>query len=75
MKTLPEQLEAVAEIPKLALTAKEAAAALSLGERTLWALTNSGEIPSVRMGRKLLYPTHLLIEYLTNLHKTQNGRR
>lgn len=61
-------------VEKIALSAKEAAQALSLGERTLWALTNSGQVPAVRIGRKVLYPVHLLREYLTDLHAQQNGR-
>lgn len=34
---------------KLLLTAREAAAALGICERTLWELTNRGEIPTVRI--------------------------
>lgn len=64
-----------APIEPLALTAKDAARALSIGERTLWALTNSGEIPCVRIGRKVLYPVHLLREYLTELYADQGGKQ
>ena len=32
------------------LTVKEAAAFLAVSPRSLWALTNTGEIPSVRFG-------------------------
>jgi hypothetical protein len=35
---------------KLLWTSREAAAALSLSERTLWKLTNEGDIPCVRIG-------------------------
>lgn len=57
----------------LALSARDAAAALSIGERTLWALTNSGQVPCVRLGRKVLYPVHLLRQFLTELHEEQGG--
>lgn len=38
-----------------ALTAKDAAALLHLGRNTVYALAKSGELPSYRMGRKLLF--------------------
>lgn len=39
----------------LLLTAKDAAKSLAISERTLWARTQSGEIPSVRIGRSVRY--------------------
>lgn len=50
--------------PKLTLSAREAAEALGIGERTLWAKTNCGEIPHIRIGRRVLYPIHLLHEWI-----------
>ena len=40
--------------PKL-LTARDAAKALAVCEKTLWALTDRGEIPVVRIGRSVRY--------------------
>ncbi len=40
---------------KLLLSPREAAAALSVCERTLWSLADQGEIPRVRIGRRVLY--------------------
>jgi len=37
------------------LTAREAAAELTISERTLWTLTKTGEIPSVRIRRSVRY--------------------
>jgi len=37
------------------LTARQAAAVLSISERTLWGLTDGGEIPVVRIGRAVRY--------------------
>lgn len=37
------------------LTARQAAAALSISERTLWGLTHRGDIPCVRIGRSVRY--------------------
>ena len=42
-------------ITPLLLTAKEAARSLSVSERTLWAMTQAGEIPAVRRGRLVRY--------------------
>jgi excisionase family DNA binding protein len=40
---------------KLLWTSREAAAALSISERTLWKLTHKGDIPCVRIGRAVRY--------------------
>ena len=42
-------------ITQLLLSARDAAKALSLCERTLWQLTKDGAIPCVRCGRRVLY--------------------
>jgi excisionase family DNA binding protein len=45
---------------KLLLRPRDAAAALSISPRKLWAMTNAGEIPCVRFGKSLRYdPTDL----------------
>jgi excisionase family DNA binding protein len=48
------------EIPRLLIDAHETARALSISERKLWGLTDKGEIPSVRIGRRVLYSVHAL---------------
>jgi len=48
-------MEEQARIPRLAVGAREAARALSISERTLWSITRSGEIPSFRAGKRVLY--------------------
>jgi len=40
---------------RLLLTPRAAAQALAIGERTLWNLTNRGELPCVRLGRSVRY--------------------
>jgi excisionase family DNA binding protein len=42
-------------IEPMLLTARQAARALSISERTLWSLTKSGQIPAVRIGRAVRY--------------------
>lgn len=50
----------------LALRPKEAAKALGIGERKLWAMTNSGELPHARIGRAVVYPVRELQEWLSD---------
>lgn len=45
----------LAIVPRLLLRPREAAEALSISERSLWALTNAGEIPAVRINRSVRY--------------------
>jgi len=43
-------------LPKLLLNAREAAKALSICPKTLWSMTAPrGDLPSVRIGRRVLY--------------------
>ena len=53
-----------AAIPVLALRPREAAAALGVSERTLWAWTAAGEIPFIKRGACLLYPVEALRRWL-----------
>jgi excisionase family DNA binding protein len=50
--------------PTLALSPRGAARALGISERLLWAKTKAGEIPHRRIGKRILYPVHLLREWL-----------
>ena len=56
---------------KLSLSAAEAAAALGISERALWTRTNSGEVPHVRIGSRILYPVRELEQWLAA--QTQGG--
>jgi excisionase family DNA binding protein len=49
---------------KLLLKPGEAAEALSISARKLWALTNAGEIPCVRFGRSVRYDLADLREWI-----------
>ena len=52
---------------KLLLTAPEAARVLSISARKLWSLTNSGEIPVIRVGaRSVRYPVEALREWIAD---------
>ena len=48
----------------LALRPREAAKALGISERTLWAMTARGEVPHFRIGRSVLYSVDSLREWL-----------
>ena len=51
------------ESPKLLVTAREAAAALSISERSLWGLTIQGLLRCVRIGRSVRYAVDDLREF------------
>jgi excisionase family DNA binding protein len=60
-----------AAIPALALRAEEAAAALGISPRTLWALKESGQIPYVKVGPKThVFPVAALQDYLRQQQTT-----
>lgn len=52
-------------IPSLALRPREAAIALAVSARTLWAWTAAGEVPHVRRGKAVLYPVAELTRWLS----------
>ncbi len=53
-----------AESLRLLLRPREAAEALAVCERTLWSMTASGQIPSVRIGRAVRYDPADLREWI-----------
>ena len=64
----------VAENTKLLLSAREAAIALSVSEKTLW--TNScprGTIPVVRFGRSVRYSVEALREFIVQQQSAHDG--
>lgn len=59
---------------RLALRPREAAAALGISERLLATMTSTGAIPSVKLGRRRVYPVELLQRWLAE-RATKGGRR
>jgi len=59
----PESLGASVVEP-LALGAREAARALGVSERTVWALVKRGQIPSAMVGGRRLFPVASLRDWL-----------
>ena len=59
--------------PPLALRPREAARALGIGERKLWEITadQASGIPHVRFGRRIVYPAHLLQQWLAEKASTK----
>ena len=56
----------------LLIDAKDAAALLAIGTRKLWSLTNSGQIPHVRIGRLIRYaPADLQAWIAAHTHRGQ----
>jgi excisionase family DNA binding protein len=72
--TLPPAISDAAAVPLL-LTARQAAAALTISERTLWSLTRRGELPCLRIGRSVRYSRRDLFEYLDRLRAAQRNDR
>jgi excisionase family DNA binding protein len=56
---------------RLLLTAREVAAALAISERTLWTLTNTGAIRSIKIGRAVRYVLLDLQDYIARLRDSQ----
>lgn len=52
------------DVPKLALRPCEAARAIGISERHLWAMTARGEVPHVRLGGRIVYPVAALEAWL-----------
>jgi len=50
--------------PTLLLTPQQAAKALAISPRKLWAMTASGEIPHLRIGRSVRYDTQDLKSFV-----------
>lgn len=60
-------MPAVAPPPDaLLLTPREAARLLSISTRTLWSMSDRGEIPVVRIGRSVRYYRAALVEWIAN---------
>lgn len=53
-------------VPKLTLRRREAMKALGIGEQLLHQKTKSGEIPSIKVGRCVLYPVAALEKWLAD---------
>jgi len=51
---------------KLLLSAREAAKALSISERTLYSRTADGTLPCVRLGCRRLYDPRALVAWIDN---------
>jgi excisionase family DNA binding protein len=56
--------------PPLLMSLKEAAQALSLSERTIWTLVHTGELPHVRVGRRLLFSRAALQSWIERQEST-----
>jgi excisionase family DNA binding protein len=59
---------AAGNTPQL-LTSKEAAARLRISERTLWTITKSSALPSIRIGRSVRYSL-VDLEHYVESHRT-----
>jgi excisionase family DNA binding protein len=53
--------------PSLLLSMKEAASALCVSERTVWTLVHNGELPHMRLGRRLLFSRTALAAWIARM--------
>ena len=60
--------------PCLALRPREAAAALGISERTLWAWTATGDVPHLRRDKVVLYSVDSLRAWLAEQSKSGEAR-
>jgi excisionase family DNA binding protein len=51
----PAEPSSTKRADRLLVGANDAAEILSISQRLLWTLTNKGDIPCVRIGRRILY--------------------
>ena len=61
------------ELSPLLVTRLEAMGLLRIGATTLWELTTSGELPCVRLGRKVLYRLSALESYIDSLEDADDA--
>jgi excisionase family DNA binding protein len=55
------------------MRAREAAKALGISERLLWAWTNRGLIPHIRLGKAILYPVDSIRAWLQKAAQPAEG--
>ena len=60
------------QVEKINLSVPEAVAASGIGRTTLFALIKSGELQSIKIGRRRYVPVVALQEYLERLRAEQN---
>ncbi len=60
--------------PPLLLSIKQAAQALSLCERTIWDLVKKGELPHVKVGRRVLFSPASLQSWIERQESTTDPK-
>lgn len=65
------------ELPPLplAMRPKVAAKAIGICERTLWTMTQRGEIPHAKIGNCTIYPTAAILAWLEEMTKNPRVKR
>lgn len=67
----PETSDAITNAGLRLLDVKEAAAFLNVSTRTIWSMANSGELPPVRIRRRVLFDVHDLEAFIS---KAKGGK-
>lgn len=64
MIILNPQKKETPTVEKLALNTREVAEMLGVCERTVWSLGKTGKIPTVKAGKRILYPVEGLRKFV-----------
>ena len=58
-------------VARMLLSIRDASVALGVSERTIWTLTQEGQLPHVRIGRRLLFSQTALAAWIAQQESTQ----
>jgi excisionase family DNA binding protein len=64
-----------ATIPQKLVTVKEAARILGLGERTVWTMRHTGQLPFVKIGSAVRFPVSAIDAWIESQTHTVGGCR
>gem|GEM_PF-591433 len=70
----PPTHQPAAAAPSLLVSTSEAARLLRISSRTLWTLTQAGDVPCVRIGRKVLYSRRSLKQWVRQRSRSYDAR-
>lgn len=69
-----ERVMSKQEFEKLCVSPRTAARMLSVSERTLWTMSQAGDLPAFRRGRLVRYLVEDLKDYIARNRMTMGGR-
>jgi excisionase family DNA binding protein len=73
MTTAHQVEQQLSEDQRLTLTIAEACAALGVGETTLRQMMRVGQLPVLRIGRRVLIPRHAVVDLVAGVNGDAHG--